>query len=775
MRPANHLAGVLAAFFCLTASAVEPDQWQGQPLRALLNDLNESGLQVIFSTALVDDELLIVEEPDLSDPVAGLLSVLRPLGLELAGGPSGSWLVVRGEAAPASESVVTVVSTEAPLPEIIVTSSLHRLEYAQANARTYLDRELASRLPTAAEEAVRMTARLPGTAGGGISVRNHIRGGEANEVLFLLDGLRLYEPYHMKNFQSVATIINSNAIEGIDFYSGAYPARYGDRMSGVMNMHIRQPEKAVETELALSFFNASVLSMGRFGDGERGDWLFSARRGNLDLIADIINPELGNPEYQDYILHTGWEFGPRAVVSANILASKDELTLADPDRGEQANANYTNQVFWLRWDAEWSSTLRSETIFSASDISDERSGTLALPGIVSGTLNESQEFRSLGIKQDWTYSPSSKWMLLFGVEGKRLDSDYRFVSTKLVTPPFDDILDNEALLLRNLSLDPGGAQYGAHIEVRWQLHENLIIDAGIRRDYQSYTTASDDSQTSPRLSVLYRVAENTEFRLGWGQYSQAQEINELQVSDGLDTFFPAQRAEHFVANFSHHFERDIDIELSIYRKIFRSVRPRFENVFNTLTLLPEIQFDRYRIDASSADARGAELQIKRGGSDEALLWWLSYGWSEVTDKILDGDVPRAWDQTHALKAGISWRWGAWNIGAAGEYHSGWPKTELVGETVVDQGGMEQLQLTTTPRNSQRFSSFQTIDLRLSRVFNVRHGDLTAFMEVSNLLDRANPCCIEYSVTSEPASAPMLIANQKDWLPLVPSLGIVWRF
>ena len=122
---------------------------------------------------------------------------------------------------------------EEPIPEIVVTSSLHRLQYSRAVVRTRLDRELATRIPTVAEEAVRLTDRLPGTANGGVSTRNHIRGGEANEVLFLLDGLRVYEPYHLKDFQSVATTVNSSAIAGMDFFTGAYPARYGDRMSGV--------------------------------------------------------------------------------------------------------------------------------------------------------------------------------------------------------------------------------------------------------------------------------------------------------------------------------------------------------------------------------------------------------------------------------------------------------------------------------------------------------------------------------------------------------------
>ncbi len=48
--------------------------------------------------------------------------------------------------------------------------------------------------------------------------------------------------------------------------------------------------------------------------------------------------------------------------------------------------------------------------------------------------------------------------------------------------------------------------------------------------------AKDDEQVSPRLSVLYLINSRSELRVGWGQFSQAQESNELQVSDGVDTF-----------------------------------------------------------------------------------------------------------------------------------------------------------------------------------------------------------------------------------------------
>ena len=51
------------------------------------------------------------------------------------------------------------------------------------------------------------------------------------------------------------------------------------------------------------------------------------------------------------------------------------------------------------------------------------------------------------------------------------------------------------------------------------------------------------------------------------------------------------------------------------------------------------------------------------------------------------------------------------------------------------------------------------------------GELTAFLNISNVVSRANPCCIEYSLNDSGE----LDSRNRHWLPLVPSLGVVWRF
>ena len=732
------------------------------PLNEYLASLNAQGTRIIFSSDLVTDDMMIERPAADGDPGANLAALLRPFGLGIESGPSGSLLIVRTTLLPPAQNP-PVVAADVPIPEIVVTSSLHRLQYLEPETHTYFARELAARVPTTGEEIVRLTHRLPGTASGGISSRNHVRGGEENEVLFLFDGLRLYEPYHLRDFQSVASIVNSSAVGSIDFYTGAYPASYGDRMSGVMIMEMRKPEQDVETEIALSFFNTSLLSTGRFGARSQGEWLVTARRGNLDLIADVIDPEVGSPDYNDYLLHTAWEFGPRAVISANVLASNDKISLFERARGEAATASYANRVAWLKWEADWSPSLQSRSILAGSDIADRRRGTLDLPGIVAGRLDDRRDLQAVELRSDWTWVLSDRWMWRFGANLKHLEARYRHASERTITAPFAAVLGNPEQRDLDFDLRADGAQYAAYSELRWRLAPKVVFDFGLRWDQQTYLLAANDRQYSPRGSILLQPSARTEIRFGWGQFYQAQETNELQLADGVSDFFPAQRAEHFVLSGRRSLGRDLWLDVSLFRKSFRTLRPRFENVFNTLTLVPELQFDRIMIDPDKAESVGAEFTLTHGGDSDDLIWWASYGWSRTRDWTTDDKVLRSWDQTHAFKAGMVLTRGRWDLSAAAEIHSGWP-TSLLSGTPANG-------LAIAPRNEQRYATFASLDIRVSREFRVRGGEFIAFLDVTNVLNRENPCCTEYSLDDQGE----LASRTAHWLPLVPSVGFVWRF
>jgi len=769
---------VLVFLSCLPAVGAERT-WQGEPLREYIEYLQSEGLRIIYSTDLVRDEYLLPVGVSGDDPEASLRRAVEPFGLTITVGPAGSLLITedatarqtRSDAKQAASS--TAAPTIEPLPEIIVTSSLYSIRYQHAESYSFLDRDQSTRMPNPGDEAVRAIARLPGASSDGVSTRHHVRGGTQNEQLFLLDGLRLYEPYHLKDFHSIATIVDQNVIAGIDFYSAGYPARYGDRMSGVVDIRLREPPEQTESELGVSFFNTWGLSRGRFGGGDRGDWLLSGRRGNLDLLLDAVNPDYGSPRYADYLAHVGWQAG-RHYVSANALHSFDKISIADAVGTERASARYKNDILWLKAESEWNDLIDSTTIMSATEIENQRTGITDRPDTISGFVDSDQNFRSLALKQDWSFAFSNDFLVVAGFELKRLEADYAYESSMIIVPPFDRIFDNEPLTVRAIESAPRGSQYAVYTELRMRAGDRVTFDAGLRWDQQTYTTASDVEQMSPRLNFLYRAGVATDLRVAFGEYYQAQEINELQVSDGVVDFHPAQHAQHLVASIEHGFGSGMELRIEAYRKKYRSLMPRFENVFDPLVLIPELQIDRVRIDAESAIAEGIELSLSGTGTGD-LSWWASYAWSRTEDRIAGKSTRRGWDQAHALNTGFSMDWNDWSFSAATIVRTGWPKTVLQAETTQDPDGSTSLAVFAAPRNSRRHALFGSLDARVSRNFDLSRGELTLFLEVTNLTNRENPCCTEYSVKLDESGTPVLETSESTWLPIVPSLGIVWRF
>jgi outer membrane receptor protein involved in Fe transport len=461
-------------------------------------------------------------------------------------------------------------------------------------------------------------------------------------------------------------------------------------------------------------------------------------------------------------------------LTANALVSYDKITVSEIDDSEQANAKYRNDVFWLKAVSTWSDKLEGSTILSATEIENQRAGMTEKPGVISGFVEDAREFRSLALKQDWKYGISDRWLLSTGFELKRLEAEYRYNASLAISPPFDQILDNQPVENRSIDISPRGSQYAAYSALRWRPSDRVTLDAGLRWDQQTYTTADDDEQVSPRINLLYRAGNNTELRFAFGEYYQAQEINELQVSDGVTHFYPAQRAQHLVASLTHSFDFGVDLRLETYQKKYRSLMPRFENIFDPLVLIPELQIDRARIDAESAVAEGIELTLGGDDSNE-LSWWTSYSWSRIVDKFQDETTKRSWDQTHTFSAGLSRDWRKWSFSAAGVLHTGWPKTVLLVEEVTNSDGSTSLVATTGPRNSRRHAVFHSLDARISRRFDLPKGDLTAFLEVTNLNNRENSCCTEYSVQPDSEANELVQAKGGSWLPIVPSLGVVWRF
>jgi outer membrane receptor protein involved in Fe transport len=320
-------------------------------------------------------------------------------------------------------------------------------------------------------------------------------------------------------------------------------------------------------------------------------------------------------------------------------------------------------------------------------------------------------------------------------------------------------------LQRSVAPHPAGDEFAAYWEGRLELGAHWAVQAGLRVDNQTEYEVAHATQWSPRVSMLFAPTLGTQLRASWGRFAQAQGINELQVEDGVDKFYPPQRADHAIVSVEQSLGAGFDLRIEAYRKQYSHVQPRYENLFNPLVLLPELEFDRVEIAPLSARADGVELLVT-ARPQGAWNGWFGYTWSRAQDRMADaGDVPRSWDQTNAFNVGIVWMHGPWAATLADLYHTGWPTTALQTVPTIAIGA----------RNAERFSAYNSLDFRVTRTFALSHGVLDVFVEVANATARQNVCCTKYSVDLNANGAAVFSSEPGYWLGIVPSAGVLWRY
>lgn len=746
--------------------------YAGRTVANVIDGFREQGHPFAYSTNLVSNELRVLAEPEPGTPVEIVRQILRPHGLAIQT-ESGVFLVVKAKPGETLQPGPTA-AVEPARPDIetvVVAASRYAISRDIAASKFALDRRTIQNMPDLGEDPIRATQRLPGTAASGASAVAHFRGGEENEIGIMLNGQWLFDPFHIRDYQNIFSAIDARAIEGIEVYTGGFPVRYGDRMSGLVLMDSLNSEKSRHSEIGISVFNTSVLTAGV--ENNR-NWLFSARRGNLDLV---IDPKFGRPSYFDVFGEYAFEISPHMRLSVNALFADDQIELVletDPAEREQVVSDTHNAQFWLRLDSDWSSTLASSTVLSMVNYSNSRDGYASDAAKMIGTVQDQRDVDQFAIRQDWVWSPSSRHRTQWGIHATYSEADYVYDGTAAYFG-LQAIYENQPLeVSRSARASPNGGSYALYVSDRWRVSERSVLEWGLRWDDQTYTDESSDSQLSPRVNFMLRPWKNTELRFSVGRYHQSQPVQSLQIEDGIVNYWPAQRADHFIVGLKHLAGNDTAIRLEVFRKAFRDVRARFENLFDPVALIPELQPDRVRLDPSSAEAQGIELSADR--TTGAWDFWAAYTWSKVTDRIDGRDVPRSWDQRHALQGGFAWNNEVWSLSAAGSVHTGWPRTELeLFQNGVDADGEPIYIAVPGPRNESRHPAFASVDLRLSRKFNIRRGSLMAFVEVSNAFNRRNVCCLDYDLEEDELGNSALEYSLDYWMPLLPAIGILWEF
>jgi outer membrane cobalamin receptor len=761
------LAGLLL-WADVAAAAAPRESFRDLSLAQAIAALERRGLLVIYSSDLVKPWMRIRAEPAENEPEKMLAEVLAPFGLRPRPLPSGAVAVVSARHPSANATDVRVNRVTADLPrsqadsipvtEIIVAASRYELTNSLTTVVNSFSAPELQSLPDLGDDALRAVARLPGTANNGLTARVNVRGGDSSETLVRFDGVRLYNPFHLKDFQSLFSAIDPSIVGSVDVYTGGFGASYGDRMSGVIDITSLAPPAPRYSEVNVSFFNTSALNAGRFGS-DRGEWVASVRRSNLDMWYSALSSLPGTPGYVDGFGKVSYQVNDALRVSAGTLYFEDEISLAVDDGDEQASAHYTDRYYWVRLEEQPGADITGSTVFAHASLATDRAGVTNKEGVSQGDLTDRRSFNIDSVQTDWSWLASDSVRFQFGGEARRSKGRYDYRDHSV----FDVLFDMPGALTtdvrnHNIAAALQTSSYALYSSVRYGIAPHFTTDVGLRFESQ---------RLGPRLGIRYQLDDRTSIHASWGRVYQSQGIDELQVADGITSFFQPQRADQATLGFEHRSAYGIALRAEIYDKRLSDLHPRYENFLDSLTLVPELEPDRIELAPVSGRARGLEILLTRHDAS-ALHWWIAYSWSSTTERIDGADVPRGWDQPHALSAGFDWTAQQWKISAALIQRSGWPATAVALEESESTPALR-----VSPRNSARMALFRTADVRIERHFAFDHSLLTTFLEVENLLGRRNPCCIAYEIDDEADSG--LELQRRDYLPRIPSLGFLWQF
>ena len=758
------LAGILAGPACDSAMAAAP--YRGRPVEQVLDELaRAANLQLIYTSAVVPPAAVVAVEPAPGPPQEAITQVLAPLGLQLQRIEGRIYSVVPqrdARAATSAPAPAPVPAAPEPIANIVVTASRYTLAADVPEIHAFLSQQELEALPRLAEDALKAVHRLPGAASNGLAGLAHMRGGDANETLVLLDGLPLYEPFHLRLLQSPSSVLDERIVDGLDVYAGGFTAEYGDRMSAIIDARSLHPEADAYYELGLSLMHASALASHRFADG-RGQWLASIRRSNLDEVADILRSDIGEPTYLDGFARVDYEWSPATRGSLHMLLAKDKAEITNPEGTEHADVRYSNTYLWGTLVHDWSERLATTALVSFTDVGARREATVFEPGQRVGSVDDERDYDVLGLKLDASYA-TERWLQRAGIDMRWLDATYDYTGAVEFAAdyPYPGALAQS--FARSLEPEPSGEHFAVYYTVRGRLTDSLTAEVGLRWDEETYG-ADADNQLAPRLNLAWRLNDSTRLLASWGRYQQFQGIEELPVEDGVDQFSPAQSSDHLILGMEHELAPAYSVRIEAYRKDYTDLRTRYESLYDPLSLAPELRWDRVSFTPASALATGAEVLLTRKPVD-AWSGWLGYAWSRVTDDVSGTEVRRSWDQTHTVNGGVLWSSGPWQATLAFQYHTGWPVTDIALDA---QGNVVQ-----GARNGTRYSDFASVDARVSHEWTWPRGTLTLHAEVTNMLDRRNPCCTDITYETDGVT-PTLETERRHWLPLVPSVGVLWKF
>lgn len=626
---------------------------------------------------------------------------------------------------------IELVPSQVEVGEVVVTGGYFQKPVESTVSYRTLSAQEIRRSPGSAEDIFRVMQSLPGVAtAGGKSAQLIVRGGSPDENLTLLDNIEIYNPIHFARTgesMGIISIINPSLLKEVNFMTGGFPAKYGDKMSSVFDMTMVDGNK----ELHNIDVNANVAGFGVMVDGpvmDNGTMVFSARRGLFDLLTSVFNRPAA-PSYYDAVGKFTYDLDANNRLSLVGFYYLDQIeregTVRMKSSTDTGKYNYlTRDDYGTAFGVNWRYLL-SPRAYSLTTLSYSGNGWNTLRGTETqrDLIGEDILENSYTLKNEITYQIKSNLDIKGGVH-------IRFLESKHTTwKPADTTRLGQIIPASSISFLPEVSNKpSVFLQSTWSPWVQLSLSAGARYDYFSFTK---EGTFSPRISASYHLTDKTTLNTAYGKYYQTPASYQIAL-DPFNQQLRSSYATHYIFGVEQLLRDDIRATVEVYHKDLSNVI-----VGNDTTDL--------LYNTGSGYARGIEFSLQKKFTD-GFVGTASYTFSESKRQDADGlnEYYFEFDRPHILNliAGIEIGEG-WQLGAKFQYASGNPFTPVAG--VTEKNGTYYV--VDGNYNSARMPAYHKLDVRLDKKFVFDSWTLTAYLDLWNLYNKENVLSYSYKVDS----------------------------
>ncbi len=399
---------------CLGAGAKPLDA--GVPLQLVIEELRAAGYKVVFSRELVGSDLVTGSAQDSRGLLEYASAELRRHGLRLKPVGEGALIVTRIQ--PARPALPR--DLPGYLDEVVVTPDRFDIAQEGFEETRRIDAAELADTPLRVGELMSAVESLPGVAIGSEEAAPRIRGTTGRDVLFLLDGFEIYQPYHLPDFRSPFSLVDPDSVDEMTVHTGGMPAHYGDRYGGLIEIETSREDPELSRGVALGSASSRLAWGARLG--AKSQWSIAARawypNGVIDTV-DVGDDEIA-PRMSDVFAKFQTAVGTRGHLSLEALAADDSIHFASAEGDELVDAAVESRYAWTRWVQSWSTRSASETVLGVGRIERRRAGESRNEGEIENAVRDDRTLEFTAFSQRFTFRLGENHLLETGFDMRRL-------------------------------------------------------------------------------------------------------------------------------------------------------------------------------------------------------------------------------------------------------------------------------------------------------------------------------------------------------------------